>query len=247
MSGCIAHNPCLYLYFASCQQSDSRQTPPYSPQPTAGPQSSPLSSSSPQTSLSKATSVGPQKPPAHSQVPLPLFSFPTTHPGQFHPATLTALGLLPTHQSQGQPHHPVHIPSTSWPIHGPVLTSSSATVPSPPGLKFALRSVSGNGSPTGTAGSPSSVSLNDPSIIFAQPAGRLGMGGPGREGHWHNSVGKPGSLMGNGTVVKSGIHWGTFGGTSLWGALSCYFCAFKEQLQTNSGSVILRVSFTSKI
>ncbi|XP_038142985.1 terminal uridylyltransferase 4 isoform X1 [Cyprinodon tularosa] len=185
------------------ESSDSRQTPPYSPQPTAGPQSSPLSSSSPQTSLSKATSVGPQKPPAHSQVPLPLFSFPTTHPGQFHPATLTALGLLPTHQSQGQPHHPVHIPSTSWPIHGPVLTSSSATVPSPPGLKFALRSVSGNGSPTGTAGSPSSVSLNDPSIIFAQPAGRLGMGGPGREGHWHNSVGKPGSLMGNGTVVKS--------------------------------------------
>lgn len=184
--------------------SDSRQTPPYSPQPTAVPQSSPLSSGSPQTSHSKATCVGPQKPPSHSQVPLSLFSFPSSHPGQFHPATLTALGLLPSHHSQGQPQHPVHIPSTSWPIHGPVLTSSSGTAPSPPGLKFALRSVSGNGSPTGTGGSPSSMNLNDPSIIFAQPAGRqMGVGGPRRDGHWHNHMAQPGSLVGNGTVVKS--------------------------------------------
>ncbi|KAM4574604.1 terminal uridylyltransferase 4 [Fundulus diaphanus] len=182
--------------------SDSRQTPPFSPQPAAVPQSSPLSSGSPQTSHSKAGCVGPQKPPAHAQVPLSLFSFPASHPGQFHPAALTALGLLPSHQSQGGPHHPVHIPSTSWPIHGPVLTSSSA--PSPPGLKFALRSVSGNGSPTGSGGSPSSMNLNDPSIIFAQPAGRqMGMGGAGRDGHWHKSMAQPGSLVGNGTVVKS--------------------------------------------
>ncbi|XP_074492424.1 terminal uridylyltransferase 4 isoform X1 [Sebastes fasciatus] len=185
--------------------SDSRQTPPYSPQPSAVPQSSSQSSSSPQPSLIKTSSVGPPKQPVHPQVPLSLFSFPTSHPGQYHPSALTALGLLPSHQhpSQGQPHHPVHIPSTSWPIHGPVLTTSSPNAPSPPGLKFALRSASGNGSPTGSGGNPNPMNLNDPSIIFAQPAGRqLGIG-PGREGHWHNHLAQPGSLMGNGTVVKS--------------------------------------------
>ncbi|XP_075938692.1 terminal uridylyltransferase 4 [Anarhichas minor] len=158
--------------------SDSRQTPPYSPQPTAVPQSSSKSSSSPQPSHIKTGPAGPPKQPVHPQVPLSLFSFPTSHPGQY-------------------------LPSTSWPIHGPVLTTSSPNGPSPPGLKFALRSASGNGSPTGSGGNPSPMNLNDPSIIFAQPAGRqLGLG-PGREGHWHNHLAQPGSLMGNGTVVKS--------------------------------------------
>uniref|UniRef100_A0A3Q3M563 RNA uridylyltransferase n=1 Tax=Mastacembelus armatus TaxID=205130 RepID=A0A3Q3M563_9TELE len=193
----------------SSECSDSRQTPPYSPQPTTVPQSSSQSSSSPQPSLSKTSSAGPLKQPAHPQVPLSLFSFPTSHPAQYHPGALTTLGLIPSHQhqshqSQGQPHPAVHIPSTSWPIHGPVLTSSSPTTPSPSGLKFALRSASGNGSPTGSGGNPSPMNLNDPSIIFAQPAGRqLGIGGPGREGHWHNHLAQHGSLMGNGTVVKS--------------------------------------------
>ncbi|KAK9519752.1 hypothetical protein VZT92_022461 [Zoarces viviparus] len=185
--------------------SDSRQTPPYSPQPTAVPQSSSKSSSSPQPSHIKTGPAGPPKQPVHPQVPLSRFSFPTSHPGQYHPGALGALGLLPSHQhqSQGLPHRPVHIPSTSWPIHGPVLTTSSPNGPSPPGLKFALRSASGNGSPTGSGGNPSPMNLNDPSIIFAQPAGRqLGLG-PGREGHWHNHLAQPGSLMGNGTVVKS--------------------------------------------
>ncbi|KAM6921465.1 terminal uridylyltransferase 4 [Xenentodon cancila] len=180
--------------------SDSRQTPPYSPQPAAAAQSS----GSPQAAHSKNSSAGPQKQPVHPQVQLSLFSFPASHPGQFHPGALTTLGLLPSHQSQGKPHHPVHLPSTSWPIHGPVLTSSSPTVPSPPGLKFALRSASGNGSPTGSGGNPGPMNLNDPSIIFAQPAGRqLAVGGPGRDGHWHNHMAQPGSLMGNGTLVKS--------------------------------------------
>uniref|UniRef100_UPI003AAA676E terminal uridylyltransferase 4 isoform X1 n=1 Tax=Centroberyx gerrardi TaxID=166262 RepID=UPI003AAA676E len=189
--------------------SDSRQTPPYSPQPTPFSQSSSQSSSSPQSSQSKTSSAGPPKQPAHPQVPLSLFSFPTSHPGQFHPGALTALGLLPSHQhqshqSQGQPHHAVHLPSTSWPIHGPVLPTSSPTAPSPPGLKFPLRPASGNGNPAGSGGNPSPMNLNDPSIIFAQPAGRqMGMGGPGRDGHWHNHLAQPGSLVGNGTVGKS--------------------------------------------
>ncbi|KAM3875768.1 terminal uridylyltransferase 4 [Diretmus argenteus] len=185
--------------------SDSRQTPPYSPQPTAFlPQSSSQSSSSPQSSQAKTSSGIPKQP---VPVPLSLFSFPTSHPGQYHPGTLTALGLLPPshqHQSQGQPHHPVHLPSTSWPIHGPVLSTSSPTAPSPPGLKFPLRPASGNGKPGGSGGNPSPMNLNDPSIIFAQPAGRqLGRGGPGREGHWHNHLTQPGPLVGNGTVGKS--------------------------------------------
>ncbi|KAG7459159.1 terminal uridylyltransferase 4 isoform X1 [Solea senegalensis] len=189
--------------------SDTRQTPPYSPQPSSLPQSSSQSSSSPQPSHIKSSSAGPLKQPTHPQVPLSLFSLPTTLPGQYHPGALSALGLLPSHQhqshqSQGQPHHSVHIPSTSWPIHGPVLTTSSPTAPSPPGLKFALRSMSGKGSPTGSGVNPNPMNLNDPSIIFAQPAGRqLGIGGPGREGHWHNHMAQPGALMGNGTVVKS--------------------------------------------
>uniref|UniRef100_A0A669F281 Terminal uridylyl transferase 4 n=1 Tax=Oreochromis niloticus TaxID=8128 RepID=A0A669F281_ORENI len=127
--------------------SDSRQTPPYSPQPTAVPPSSTHSSSSPQPSHTKTNSAGPLKQSAHPQVPLSLLSFPTSHPSQYHP----------------------------------VLTSSSPTAPSPP------------------------MNLNDPSIIFAQPAGRqLGISGPGREGHWHNHLAQPGSLMGNGTVVNQG-------------------------------------------
>ncbi|CAK6976408.1 terminal uridylyltransferase 4 isoform X3 [Scomber scombrus] len=82
--------------------SDSRQTPPYSPQPTSIPQSSSQSSSSPQPSHSKTSSAVPPKQQVHPQVPLSLFSFPTSHPGQFHPAALTTLGLLPSHQHQSQ-------------------------------------------------------------------------------------------------------------------------------------------------
>uniref|UniRef100_A0A7N6C617 RNA uridylyltransferase n=1 Tax=Anabas testudineus TaxID=64144 RepID=A0A7N6C617_ANATE len=123
----------------------SECTPPYSPQPTAVPQSSQLSSS-PQPSQSKAGSAGPVKRPAHPQVPLPLFSFPTSHP---------------------------------------VLTTP--------------------------------MNLNDPSIIFAQPAGRqLGIGVPGRDGHWHNHLAQPGSLMGNGTVVNNEPFVGMSQGPRLW-------------------------------
>lgn len=204
-------------------QSDSRQTPPYSPQPTLFSQGSSQSSSSPQPSSSKtSTSVGggPHKQPQHPQVPLSLFGFPPSHPSQYHhPGALTALGLLPSqhqsHLSQGhQAHHQPHHPSTSWPIHGPVLqTSSGPNGPSPPGLKFPLCQAPGqrNGN-TGPGGSPvggSLMNLNDPSIIFAQPAGRpMGLGGgPGLDGHWHNHLAQQGALVANGTVGKSGTHW----------------------------------------
>ncbi|KAG7257853.1 hypothetical protein CRUP_007426 [Coryphaenoides rupestris] len=152
----------------SSECSDSRQTPPYSPQP------SPFSQSPSPFSQSPAQPVGsPQAAPqcksspvgGPSKGPLSLFSFPSSHPPQYHPgaaaATLSALGLLAPLPSPGPGHlplplplpHPVHIsPTSAWPIHGPVLppaatagnpTSSPgpspATGPSPPGLKFPLR------------------------------------------------------------------------------------------------------------
>ena len=125
---------------------------------------------------------------------------------------LTALGLLPSHQTQ--PRQPVPHPSASWPIHGPVIQTSSSNAPSPPGLKFPLRPASGNGNGNGASGPVGSpLNLNDPSIIFAQPAGRqLGLGGPGREGHWHNHLAQPGALVGNGTVGNSGTHRVNTGG-----------------------------------
>lgn len=189
-------------------QSDTRQTPPYSPQPSpysqasVSPQSSkPSSASSTSAGLSKPSQPQQQVP----QVQLPIFSFPHSHPGQYH-AGLSALGLLPAHPQQPP------LTSPSWPIHGPLIQGSGAPAapghPSSPGLKFAVRGGGGNG---GQAVNPAPMNLNDPSIIFAQPsAGRVagGVGGPGRErGHpWHNHHLNPGPLVGNGTVNKTGTH-----------------------------------------
>ncbi|MFT7796556.1 terminal uridylyltransferase 4 [Arapaima gigas] len=191
--------------------SETRQTPPYSPQSTPFSQGSATSSSSPQSSHVKPS--GTQKQPPHPQVPLSLFNFPHSHPGQYHPG-LSALGVLQSHHQQQQHHHhhSIPIPSTSWPIHGPVIQTTSTgggPHPSPPGLAFPLRPGPANGGSNGT-GSPAGsgpVGLNDPSIIFAQPAVRpLALSGVGREGHWHNPLG-PGALVGNGTLGKSGTHW----------------------------------------
>ncbi|XP_066548158.1 terminal uridylyltransferase 4 isoform X3 [Amia ocellicauda] len=185
----------------SSECSETRQTPPYSPQSSAFTPGSSQPSSSPQAQSvgvsSQAKVAGPPKP--HSQVQLPLFNFHPSHPGQFHPG-LPALGLLQSHQQQ---HHPVPIPSTSWPIHGPIMqTPSAGGRPSPPGLGFPLRSGPANGNGA-SPGSPGPMNLNDPSIIFAQPAGRpLGLPGAGREGLWHNHL-SPGALVGNGTAGKS--------------------------------------------
>uniref|UniRef100_A0A674BU48 Terminal uridylyltransferase 4-like n=1 Tax=Salmo trutta TaxID=8032 RepID=A0A674BU48_SALTR len=162
--------------------SDSHQTPPYSPQPNLFSQGSSQSSSSPQSSSSSKTSagVGPPKQSQQPQVPLSLFGFPPSHPGQYHhSAALTALGLLP----------------------GP-------GGPSPPGGSLG-------------GGSPSPINLNDPSIIFAQPAGRpMGLGGgQGRDRHWHNHLAQQGAMVANGTVGKSDPGYKTqFGGVSQQGS-----------------------------
>ncbi|KAJ8274510.1 hypothetical protein COCON_G00091350 [Conger conger] len=182
----------------SSECSEIRQTPPYSPQATPFSQGVAQPSSSPQTTQVKAP--GPHKAPPqaqaqapapaqaphpHPQVQLPLFNFPHSHPGQFHPG-LPALSM----------HHPAPLTSTSWPIHGPVIQTSGASGPhpSPPGLGFPMGSGPVNGNGAGSPGNPNPMSLNDPSIIFAQPAGR--------DGHWHNHL-APGALVGNGTPGKT--------------------------------------------
>ncbi|XP_037397336.1 terminal uridylyltransferase 4 isoform X1 [Pygocentrus nattereri] len=173
--------------------SDTRQTPPYSPQPSSFSQSSvsPQSSQSAKPSSSGSTSSAtpskppqPLPPPPQQQVQLSVFGFPTSHPGQFHPA----LGLL---QSHAQP-APNPLAPGSWPLHG-----ASTGVP--------MRKGKGNAG-AGQQAVSTTVNLNDPSIIFAQPAGRGGsVGGPARDGghHWHNHHLNPGALVANGTVGKA--------------------------------------------
>ncbi|MCJ8742090.1 hypothetical protein PDJAM_G00077970 [Pangasius djambal] len=155
--------------------SDTRQTPPYSPQtstfiqPSVSPQSSQSGKPSPGSSSSSAPSKSshhpslppPAPPPQQQQVHLSLFGFnPSQYMGMLSPGT--------------------------WPSHPPS-----------PGVKYPMRKGQGNGG-AGHTPNPTSVNLNDPSIIFAQPAGRDG--GP----HWHNHhLNNPGAMVANGTVGKS--------------------------------------------
>uniref|UniRef100_A0A673N944 CCHC-type domain-containing protein n=1 Tax=Sinocyclocheilus rhinocerous TaxID=307959 RepID=A0A673N944_9TELE len=142
--------------------SDTRQTPPYSPQPSPYSQAS-VSPQNSKPSSASSTSKPSQPQPQVPQVQLPIFSFPHSHPGQYHTG-LSALGLLPAHPQQPP------LTSASWPIHGPLIQGSGASAAS--------------GHPSSPV-SPAPMNLNDPSIIFAQPstgraAGGVG-GGPARE------------------------------------------------------------------
>uniref|UniRef100_A0A8D0KVG9 Terminal uridylyl transferase 4 n=1 Tax=Strix occidentalis caurina TaxID=311401 RepID=A0A8D0KVG9_STROC len=153
----------------------------YSPQPQQFTQNSSQPASINQTqpqpiSQSKHVPQPQQGAQPPHQVQLPLFNFPQSPPGQY--STLHNLGLLQMHH-----HHQIQLPNTSWPIHGPVIHSAPGNPPH---------------------STNSSVSLNDPSIIFAQPAARpMGIPSTSHEGHWHNPV-TPNSLVNNGTVGNSG-------------------------------------------
>uniref|UniRef100_A0A674J1J7 CCHC-type domain-containing protein n=1 Tax=Terrapene triunguis TaxID=2587831 RepID=A0A674J1J7_9SAUR len=160
--------------------SDSHQSS-YSPQPQQFTQNSSqpasINQAQPQPMSQSKHVPQPQQgaQPPH-QVQLPLFNFTQSPPGQY--STLHNLGLLQMHH-----HHQIQLPNTSWPIHGPVIHSAPGNPPH---------------------STNSSVSLNDPSIIFAQPAARpMGIPSTSHEGHWHNPV-TPNSLVNNGTVGNSG-------------------------------------------
>lgn len=177
--------------------SDTRQTPPYSPQASPYSQTSVSpQNTKPSSSSSSSSSTKPSQPPQVPQVQLPLFSFPHSHPGQYH-AGLSALGLLPA-----QP----PLASGSWPIHGPLVQPTAS--------QHSKFTVQGGG---GGSGGGQAVNLNDPSIIFAQPAAAAGRVAVGRErGHpWHNHHLGPGPLVGNGTVNKPDPNFPTqFGGVN---------------------------------
>ncbi|XP_010589577.1 terminal uridylyltransferase 4 isoform X5 [Loxodonta africana] len=84
----------------------------------------------------------------------------------------------PMHNMGLLPMHPLQIPAPSWPIHGPVMHSAPGSA-------------------------PSSIGLNDPSIIFAQPAARpVAIPSSSHDGHWPRTV-APNSLVNNGAVRNS--------------------------------------------
>ncbi|XP_048352906.1 terminal uridylyltransferase 4 [Sphaerodactylus townsendi] len=174
--------------------SDSRQSS-YSPQPQQFTQnSSPptsINQTQPQPISQTKHALPPQQgaQPPH-QVQLPLFNFPQSSPGQY--STLHNLGLFQMHHQQQ--HHQIQLPNTSWPIihSAPGNPTHSTSVP------FSVRAGSSN-----PPNNPSNVNLNDPSIIFAQPAARpVRIPSNSHEGHWHNPV-TLNSLVNNGTVGNS--------------------------------------------
>ncbi|XP_042321825.1 terminal uridylyltransferase 4 isoform X2 [Sceloporus undulatus] len=182
--------------------SDSRQSS-YSPQPQQFPQnSSPpasINQTQPQPISQSKHVLQPQQgtQPPH-QVQLPLFNFAQSPPGQY--STLPNLGLFQMH------HHQIQLPNTSWPvIHSAPGNPSHAT-----NVPFSVRAGSSN-----PPNNQNSVSLNDPSIIFAQPAARpVGIPSNSHEGHWHNSM-TLSSLVNNGTVGNSDQGFqGQFGKTN---------------------------------
>ncbi|KAM4872375.1 terminal uridylyltransferase 4 isoform 4-T5 [Thomomys bottae] len=84
----------------------------------------------------------------------------------------------PMHNMGLLPMHPLQIPTPSWPIHGPVIHSAPGSA-------------------------PSNIGLNDPSIIFAQPAARpVAIPSSSHDGHWPRTV-APNSLVNNGAVGNS--------------------------------------------
>ncbi|XP_053102519.1 terminal uridylyltransferase 4 isoform X2 [Hemicordylus capensis] len=174
--------------------SDSRQSS-YSPQPQQFTQNSSPPASINQTqpqpiSQSKHALQPQQGAQAPHQVQLPLFNFPQSPPGQY--STLPNLGLFQMHHHHH--HHQIQLPNTSW----PVIHSAPGNPPHSTNVQFSVRAGGSN-----PPNNQSSVSLNDPSIIFAQPAARsVGIPSSTHEGHWHNPV-TLNSLVNNGTAGNS--------------------------------------------
>ncbi|XP_072430413.1 terminal uridylyltransferase 4-like isoform X3 [Chiloscyllium punctatum] len=170
--------------------SEPHQTPPYSPQ-TVHQQLTPNSSqtasvSHPQTQQAASQNKLAQTlaQPTH-QVQMSLFPYAQPHPGQF--SSVHSLGLIQSHQ----PQHQVQMPTNSWPT---LLQPASGNHPN---ITFPMRSNS-------NTANPNNMNLNDPSIIFAQPATRpMGISNTPHDGQWHNHMTRS-TLVGNGTLGASG-------------------------------------------
>nr|XP_020023062.1 terminal uridylyltransferase 4 isoform X8 [Castor canadensis] len=167
---------------SSQQQSDqsirSRQSSECSDSPSYSPQPQPFPQNSSQSaaitqSPSQPASQPKLGPPQQGAQPSHQVQMPMYNFPQSPPAQYS-----PMHNMGLLPMHPLQIPAPSWPIHGPVIHSAPGSA-------------------------PSNIGLNDPSIIFAQPAARpVAIPSSSHDGHWPRTV-APNSLVNNGAVGNS--------------------------------------------
>ncbi|KAG8518941.1 Terminal uridylyltransferase 4, partial [Galemys pyrenaicus] len=156
----------------------TRQSSECSDSPSYSPQPQPFSqNSSPSAAITQPPSQpGSQPklgPPQQGAQPPHQVQMPMYNFPQSPPAQYS-----PMHNMGLLPVHPLQIPAPSWPIHGPVIHSAPGSA-------------------------PSNIGLNDPSIIFAQPAARpVAIPSSSHDGHWPRTV-APNSLVNNGTVGNS--------------------------------------------
>uniref|UniRef100_A0A8C5R7R4 Terminal uridylyl transferase 4 n=1 Tax=Leptobrachium leishanense TaxID=445787 RepID=A0A8C5R7R4_9ANUR len=172
--------------------SDSHRTS-YSPQPQPFQQNAINHTQQNKHGQQQSSQV--QKP---HQVQRPGFNYQHIPP---HYSALHNLGLLSLHPQ-------IPLPNNSWPVRGQILQPSSGKNPQSGGVKFPARSGSNGGGSSPATTNHSTLNLNDPSIIFAQPAARpLGAPNATPDGHWHNSQ-NPNSMLSNGTVgsTDQGFH-----------------------------------------
>ncbi|KAM5247755.1 terminal uridylyltransferase 4 isoform 2-T2 [Ctenodactylus gundi] len=156
----------------------TRQSSECSDSPSYSPQPQPFPQSSPQSAA--VTQPPPQPgsqpklgPPQPGAQPPHQVPMPMYNFPQSPPAQYS-----PMHNMGLLPMHPLQMPAPSWPIHGPVIHS-------------------------GPGSAPSNIGLNDPSIIFAQPAARpMAIPNSSHDGHWPRTV-APNSLVNNSAVGNS--------------------------------------------
>ncbi|XP_014699773.2 terminal uridylyltransferase 4 isoform X2 [Equus asinus] len=156
----------------------TRQSSECSDSPSYSPQPQPFPQSS---SQSASITQPPSQPGSQPKLGPPQQGAQTPHQVQMpmynFPQSPPAQ-YSPMHNMGLLPMHPLQIPAPSWPIHGPVIHSAPGSA-------------------------PSNIGLNDPSIIFAQPAARpVAIPSSSHDGHWPRTV-TPNSLVNNGTVGNS--------------------------------------------
>ncbi|XP_075412215.1 terminal uridylyltransferase 4 isoform X2 [Tenrec ecaudatus] len=153
----------------------TRQSSECSDSPSYSPQPQPFPQNSPQSAAmtQSPSQPAPQSnlgPPQQGAQPPHQVQMPIYNFPQSPPAQYS-----PMHNMGLLPMHPLQIPAPSWPIHGPVIHSAPGSA-------------------------PSNIGLNDPSIIFAQPAARpVAIPSSSHDGHWPRPV-APNSLVNNGAV-----------------------------------------------
>ncbi|XP_015291324.2 terminal uridylyltransferase 4 isoform X35 [Macaca fascicularis] len=156
----------------------TRQSSECSESPSYSPQPQPFPQNSSQSAAITQPSSQPGSqpklgPPQQGAQPPHQVQMPLYNFPQSPPAQYS-----PMHNMGLLPMHPLQIPAPSWPIHGPVIHSAPGSA-------------------------PSNIGLNDPSIIFAQPAARpVAIPNTSHDGHWPRTV-APNSLVNNGAVGNS--------------------------------------------